>query len=708
MFKNFKVSTKILMVTISVAVVSLIILQVVFYSQMADLTEYSKTAGSELAQTAANHSETSITDLVLENLSGEARDHSRLISMQLSRVSDATSQLATAMSQIPADENFTAQAQRIIDAMNINDIATQVNLLASNVQIYQYPPSSGDMLTDKIKQYYTAAMDSFHNGDYLPLWIDEHSSDELSCYLRCAKAYVGTNNHLEGVVLVDVPIRQVVFKALLPRELPGALRGFLLDDYGNIVAQSDFIAGDFQTRPLDGQIDETYRELLDKMKSGSSGISPAVIDGVKYYAAFEPVGVEGLSLALLHDEQTIAAAVSRSKNAILEHSDKMREPLDGVVHTMTFRFLFFSALCVFLIVLSGVFLSNTITLPLKRLTAGVKQIGKGNLSFKINADSRDEIGELAHSFNDMTDALNDYVSMLAKTAAEKQMIESELEVARKIQVNMLPHSFSDDRDEFDICAFMDPAKNVGGDFYDFFMLDDDHLAVVIADVSGKGVAAALFMVVAMTLIRNHANLGHTPAEVFNLVNRQLCKNNEQNMFVTAFMGIINIKNGNFVYANAGHNPPLVYKKETGEFDWLKVNPGFVLAGMEKTTYQSSEMSLSEGDMLCLYTDGVTEALNVRKELYSNERLVCSLSKLANKGYSISKILRLIRLHIDLFEGLSDRADDITMLMLKILTLPGYSAPANSAPQLPIAGTTRDLQITTLGSSHHTPELFGKS
>jgi sigma-B regulation protein RsbU (phosphoserine phosphatase) len=176
-----------------------------------------------------------------------------------------------------------------------------------------------------------------------------------------------------------------------------------------------------------------------------------------------------------------------------------------------------------------------------------------------------------------------------------------------------------EREEFDIYATMQPAKEVGGDFYDFFLIDSDHLALVIADVSGKGVPAALFMVIAKTLIKNQTLAGMEPADVFTAVNTQLCENNDAGMFVTGWMGILEISTGRFTYANAGHNPPLIRKKD-GEYEYLKARAGLVLAGMEGIRYRQYEIMLEPGDGLYLYTDGVTEATNEENTLYGEDRL----------------------------------------------------------------------------------------
>ena len=242
--------------------------------------------------------------------------------------------------------------------------------------------------------------------------------------------------------------------------------------------------------------------------------------------------------------------------------------------------------------------------------------------------------------------------------------EAELNVASHIQKNMLPCIFPPypEREEFDIYATMMPAKEVGGDFYDFFLIDSDHLAIVIADVSGKGVPAALFMVIAKTLIKNNTAGMTEPKGIFEKTNNQLCENNEEGMFVTAFMGILELSTGVFSFVNAGHNPPLL-KRKGQEFDWLSVKPGFILAGMEGMKYQQESITLSEGDELYLYTDGVTEAMNLENELFSDKRLKEALNR--HRDLELKDLLASMKQEIDQFANGAKQADDITMLALRI-------------------------------------------
>ena len=242
--------------------------------------------------------------------------------------------------------------------------------------------------------------------------------------------------------------------------------------------------------------------------------------------------------------------------------------------------------------------------------------------------------------------------------------QAELNVARNIQRDMLPCIFPafPERNEFDIYATMEPAKEVGGDFYDFFLVDDRHLAIVISDVSGKGVPAALFMVIAKTLIKNQTQPGIPLGEVFTRVNDQLCENNGESMFVTSFMGVLDLDTRELTFVNAGHNPPLLRQGDEG-FTFLKTKPGFVLVGLEGMVYHEESIQLHAGDRIFLYTDGVTEAINSSTELYGDDRLVEALNK--SPSLSPEQMLAAVKTSMDAFTAGAEQFDDITMLGLEV-------------------------------------------
>jgi sigma-B regulation protein RsbU (phosphoserine phosphatase) len=319
----------------------------------------------------------------------------------------------------------------------------------------------------------------------------------------------------------------------------------------------------------------------------------------------------------------------------------------------------FAAMLVFAFLL----ISRFINAPIKHLTHDVAQIELGNLDMKIDIKSKDELGQLARTFNKMTDDLKKSIEENARELEEKKRISTELSIASEIQASFLPNNFPafPERNEFDIFADMIPAREVGGDFYDFFLIDKDNLAVVIADVSGKGIPASLFMVNTKSLI-NYFSSGRSPKEVFELVNKKLCGNNDACIFVTAILGMYNIPTGRFVFVNAGHNPPLI-KKSGGFFEYIKTEPQIFLAIMKDIKYREEEITLEKGDTLYFYTDGVTEAMNAGKELFGEDRLNAALNNYLSSPPN--DLIFNIKKEVNNFACGAEQADDIAMLALHI-------------------------------------------
>ena len=305
---------------------------------------------------------------------------------------------------------------------------------------------------------------------------------------------------------------------------------------------------------------------------------------------------------------------------------------------------------------------------------------EGLADFRVEVDTGDELEDLADSFQYMVAELNEYIRDLSRVTAEKERIGAELDVARHIQASMLPCIFPafPERHEFDIFASMTPAKEVGGDFYDFFLVDDDHLAVVMADVSGKGVPAALFMMISKTLLKSAAQSGLSPKAVLEKVNDQLCENNDAEMFVTVWLGILEISTGKMKCANAGHEYPAIMRKG-GDFELFKDKHGFVLAGMEGARYREYELELHAGDRLVVYTDGVPEATNSANTLYGTDRMISALNG-ARDG-SCRQMLEALHRDVDSFVDGADQFDDITMLCIEMKEAASAMKKVNLVPTL---------------------------
>ena len=303
--------------------------------------------------------------------------------------------------------------------------------------------------------------------------------------------------------------------------------------------------------------------------------------------------------------------------------------------------------------------------PLMKIRGNVAEFARNDAVTTISLEdirTKDEIQELAEAITGMENDIVNYIGYIRTITAEKERIGAELNVATQIQADMLPRIFPafPEHDEMDIYATMDPAKEVGGDFYDFFLVDEDHLCLVMADVSGKGVPAALFMVIAKTLIKNHAQRGESPSEILCNVNNQLCEGNEAEMFVTVWLAVIELSTGKGVAANAGHEHPVLCRKG-GRYELVVYRHSPAVAVMEGMRFRQHEFELHPGDRLFVYTDGVAEATNADNALFGSERMLAALNRDPNADPK--RLLGTVRREIDAFVGDAPQFDDITMLSL---------------------------------------------
>ena len=321
-------------------------------------------------------------------------------------------------------------------------------------------------------------------------------------------------------------------------------------------------------------------------------------------------------------------------------------------------------------------LSRRVIAPMTKLERSAKNFvesshGQENPEALVFANpdihTGDELESLSDALNTMTQDMKRFMTNLLKISAEKERISAELNVATKIQADMLPRIFPafPERKEFDLFATMSPAKEVGGDFYDFFLIDDDHLAMVMADVSGKGVPAALFMVIAKTLLKNRAQADGGgqihPGKILADVNNQLCEGNEAELFVTVWLGVLTISTGHLISASAGHEYPAFYRVGEG-FALQKERHGPPLAAMEGLRFRESETDLRHGDALFIYTDGVTEATSAQEELFGEARMIRALN--AHASDTPETIIHDVRTEIDAFVKDAPQFDDITMFCLR--------------------------------------------
>ena len=461
--------------------------------------------------------------------------------------------------------------------------------------------------------------------------------------ISCVSPFFDENGKFAGAVAMDILVTDL-HRAIIDIDLGEGAYAFLVDKNADIIASPYVELDQTEFENIKDASNSAY-EISENIMSGKTGVS-LTKDGVYY--AYTPISGTDWKLCIHIPEALILEPVAQ-----MNHD----------VATVIVVFIIVFALIIAVVFYAVRRFTERLTKPLIALGDDVKTISDGNLDYRAKLYSNDEISDLAIGFNNMAASLKTYINDLTAVTAEKERIGAELDIAKHIQASMLPCIFPafPERHEIDIFATMDPAKEVGGDFYDFFMVDDRHLAIVMADVSGKGVPAALFMVIGKTLIKDHTFPDRDLGEVFTAVNNLLCEANSEGLFITAFEGVLDLVTGEFTFVNAGHEMPFIYKAG-GDFEPYKIRAGFVLAGMENMKYRAGTMQLDVGDRIFQYTDGVTEATNINNELYGMDRLGEILNKVKNG--TPHEILPAVKKDIDEFVGEAPQFDDITMLCLE--------------------------------------------
>ncbi len=319
-----------------------------------------------------------------------------------------------------------------------------------------------------------------------------------------------------------------------------------------------------------------------------------------------------------------------------------------------------------LICLIGIFF--LVLKPLKKVQANIRlyKVTKDGDTVRDNlskVDAQNEIGELASDVTELTEEIDDYVDRISRITAEKERMQADLDLAARIQDSNLPHVFPPfpDRKEFELYAAMDPAREVGGDFYDYFFVDDDHLCLVIADVSGKGIPGAMFMMMSKIILKGVAKAGLSPAKVLAVANNDICADNNAQMFVTVWMGILEISTGILTAANAGHEFPAL-KKPGENFELYKDKHGFVIGGMPDLNFKEYQIQMEPGTKLFVYTDGVPEATDANDELFGNDRMIEALN--SDPDAAPEQILKNVRAHVDAFVKDAEQFDDLTMMCIE--------------------------------------------
>lgn len=505
---------------------------------------------------------------------------------------------------------------------------------------------------------------------FTEIYIDSETGNPC---VSCVMAYHDAEG-CAGVLGIDMDAREIYDEIMATAVTGASEQTIVIGRQGQIIAssKSDGVMSftrDGHDLRQSGQ--SSFSLAVTDMVEGKTGIAVVSVDGIEYYLAYAPIKQTGWSFGSLVEKEATLLPAKEAADDIRVWTEDFREKMRK--HFAAYGTAM--AVLVALLLAGGVSFSKwaakRFVKPILELQDGVKQIAQGDLDKTLDVKTGDEIEELADSVNNMSADLKTYISNLSKVTAEKERIATELSVATNIQKGMLPHLEPDfvGNSRFELFASMDPAKEVGGDFYDFYMLDERRLGITIADVSGKGVPAALFMAISKTILKSALMYVDGKTNLAGLVekaNRQICSNNEEMLFVTAFVGVLDLKTGIMNFVNCGHNPPLAFYKATDRFAYLPVKSGGVVLGIdEEASYREERLKLAPGDMLFLYTDGVTEAMDPDGRLFSEGRLKESLDRTGG-AVAVREILETVRKDVGAFAGTAEQSDDITMVGLRYL------------------------------------------
>ena len=448
-----------------------------------------------------------------------------------------------------------------------------------------------------------------------------------------------------------------------------------LNSYGNaiIINQnrevlfSTFTQGTLTTIAEAGAgstLNEALLVVAAKTMKGESGVQTVEIDGVMNYVAYAKMDTVGWAFFIIVPKATVESPTTQMTESLSEIREKAGiEARNRLLDTIAIMAMLLGAAVIGAIAIS-MRLSSRIVEPIQKLTEEVSAVQGDNLDFKWDLDTGDEIQQLATSFQSLTERMKTYIDDIQKITADKERIVTELSLARQIQTSMLPCIFPPypERNEFDIYALMNPAREIGGDFYDLFLIDEDHLALVIADVSGKGIPAALFMMISKTILQNCAMLGKSPGEILTLTNEALCNNNEAEMFITAWIGILEISTGILTCANAGHEYPFIRRGD--RFEMIKDKHGFIIGGLRDMSYQEYTLQLQPGDTIFVYTDGVPETHDPDQQMFGMEKLEEVINE--NPDDDCRQIIDRVWNAVEDFSREAPQFDDVTMLCVRYL------------------------------------------
>ncbi len=708
MNKSRSMKRKILLSMISIVLVLLVSLGVVLGVSLKNMTNTLIDSNQERAKISRERSSDTLTATIRDGLLNIARDKADLSDRIFSDSKQAVSAAATAASRIYLNEAvLSPRPVPLPDAENDGNLTLQVLFseetdpddpavkkeleLLGNIQETLYSLNEN---SDNIASIYYASESGFMiQADYIPAKKYDEDGNLMPMEAKKRPWYIGarmTGKPFFTPVTKDAHTTRYAVMCGVPVYADGYFKGvagagMYLDDIEKLVQNavvgeggnafiinkdgevlfSTYDEGSL-TVSTDGQdlrnhSDKALSSIAIRAIAGNAGVDSFTLDGVPCYTAYAPMSTVGWSFFLVLPEEEVNEPTKALQESLNLVSEQALQVTDSHIRRTMLRLFIIMAAAVLLTVLLSFMLSRRIVQPIEQLTREVGKIEGDHLDFSWNPGTGDETQVLADAFSSLTGRMRTYIDDLQTVTAEKERIGAELNIATRIQESMLPDTFPPypDRQEFDIYGRMDPAREVGGDFFDFFLIDDDHLGLVMADVCGKGVPAALFMMASKIILANNAMQGMSPGKVLFETNNVICANNKQEMFVTVWFGILELSSGKVTAANAGHEYP-VLRSADGEFEIVYDNPhAFPIGSFPDEEYREYEWQLQPGQKLFLYTDGVPEAMNREREQFGISRMLDALN--SDPARSAEEILLAVRAAVDGFTDGAEQFDDLTML-----------------------------------------------
>ena len=610
-------------------------------------------------------SEETMHQVIAGTLVNSTALQARIADNDFAEIVNDTYMLQTMAQGLIERRNSLSPAELALPDPSLDGIPSAMVLSEEGVDytLSEYLPAVGHMgssmlamvrNSDKIAGCFIGLADGTHFG------VDDHSANRFD----------------ENGELIPFPVRErpwyrgaVETGGLYFTSASSAGFACIVNDHGQvIIAPEKMPFFEITTADRARDLRETDNEELSRFITNAlaepTELTLLNIGGRDFYVAGSPMPTVGWTVISLVDKEV----TEQPEKMMLAEYDRINDEASGKFRDGTDKAIKSGQLVFILIVLVGtcaaLLVSGRIARPLEEMTENIRDSSRTGRLFEMKDSYRtnDEIEVLAEAFDDLSKKTRQYIEDITEITREKERVSTELSMAQQIQSSMLPHIFPafPNRSEFDIYASMDPAKEVGGDFYDFFLIDNDHLCMVMADVSGKGVPAALFMMVSKAILKTNALAGKSPREILTTANETICSNNKMQMFVTVWLGILEISTGRITAANAGHEYPALARG--GDFALLRDKHGLVIGAMEGVEYKEYEIDFKPGDRLFLYTDGVPEATDAEGRLFGTQRMLDALNAARDAG--AQEILGGVKKAVDGFVGASEQFDDLTMLCIE--------------------------------------------